>query len=37
MLRPTPVAVTDMMRNIDGLTVETTGAFMQYDGTILSW
>jgi hypothetical protein len=25
------------MRNIDGLTVETTGAFMQYDGTILSW
>jgi NAD(P)-dependent dehydrogenase (short-subunit alcohol dehydrogenase family) len=37
MLRPTPVAVTDMMRNIDGLTVETTGAFMQYDGSVLPW
>jgi NAD(P)-dependent dehydrogenase (short-subunit alcohol dehydrogenase family) len=37
MLRPTPVAVTDMMRNIDGLTVETTGAFMQYDASVLPW
>jgi len=37
MLRPTPVAVTDMIRNIDGLTVETTGSFYQYDGTIIPW
>ena len=37
MLRPTPDAVTDMMRNIDGLTVETTGSFYQYDGTIIPW
>ncbi len=37
MLRPTPDAVTDMMRNIDQLTVETTGSFYQYDGTILPW
>jgi len=37
MLRPVPDAVTDMMRNIDRLTVETTGSFYQYDGTILPW
>lgn len=37
MLRPTPDAVSDMMRNIDGLTVETTGSFYQYDGTIIPW
>jgi NAD(P)-dependent dehydrogenase (short-subunit alcohol dehydrogenase family) len=37
MLRPTPEAVTDMMRNIDGLTLETTGSFYQYDGTIIPW
>ena len=37
MLRPTPDAVTDMMRNIDGLTVETTGSFYEYDGTIIPW
>ncbi|MFW2406076.1 MAG: SDR family oxidoreductase [Gammaproteobacteria bacterium] len=37
MLRPTPDAVTDMMRNIDGLTVETTGSFYQHDGTIIPW
>jgi NAD(P)-dependent dehydrogenase (short-subunit alcohol dehydrogenase family) len=37
MLRPTPDAVRDMMSNIDGLTVETTGAFYQYDGTIIPW
>ena len=37
MLRPTPDAVTDMMRNIDGLTPETTGAFLQYDGTTIPW
>lgn len=37
MLRATPDAVTDMIRNIDNLTVETTGEFLQYDGTILPW
>ena len=37
MLRPTEEAVTDMIRNIDGLTVETTGSFYQYDGTIIPW
>jgi len=36
-LRPVDVAVTDMMRNIDGLTLETSGSFYQYDGTILPW
>ena len=37
MLRPTEDAVSDMIRNIDGLTVDTTGAFYQYDGTIIPW
>jgi NAD(P)-dependent dehydrogenase (short-subunit alcohol dehydrogenase family) len=37
MLRPTPDAVSDMMRNIDGLTVETTGAFLQHDGSVIPW
>jgi NAD(P)-dependent dehydrogenase (short-subunit alcohol dehydrogenase family) len=37
MLRPTKDAVTDMIRNIDNLTVETTGSFYQYDGTIIPW
>lgn len=37
MLRPTPDAVRDMIRNIDALTVETTGSFYQYDGTIIPW
>jgi NAD(P)-dependent dehydrogenase (short-subunit alcohol dehydrogenase family) len=37
MLRPTEDAVRDMIRNIDGLTVETTGTFYQYDGTIIPW
>lgn len=37
MLRPTPDAVADMIRNIDQLTVATTGSFYQYDGTILPW
>jgi len=36
-LRPVDVAVADMIRNIDGLTVETTGSFYHYDGTILPW
>lgn len=37
MLRPVSDAVTDMIRNIDGLTPETTGSFYQYDGTIIPW
>jgi len=37
MLRPTEDAVSDMIRNIDNLTVETTGSFLQYDGTIIPW
>lgn len=37
MLRPTSDAVTDMIRNIDNVTVETTGSFYQYDGTIIPW
>ncbi len=37
MLRPTKDAVSDMIRNIDNLTVETTGSFYQYDGTIIPW
>ncbi|MAF83685.1 MAG: short-chain dehydrogenase [Chromatiales bacterium] len=37
MLRPTADAVTDMIRNIDALTIETTGSFYQYDGTIIPW
>ncbi len=36
-LRPVSTAVTDMMRNIDRLTLETSGSFYQYDGTILPW
>lgn len=36
-LRSPDDAAADMIRNIDGLTVETTGAFMQYDGTTLPW
>jgi NAD(P)-dependent dehydrogenase (short-subunit alcohol dehydrogenase family) len=37
MLRPTSDAVADMIRNIDGLSVETTGSFYEYDGTIIPW
>jgi NAD(P)-dependent dehydrogenase (short-subunit alcohol dehydrogenase family) len=37
MLRPTSDAVADMIRNIDGLSVETTGSFYEYDGTIIAW
>ena len=37
MLRPTKDAVTDMIGNIDKLTVETTGSFYQYDGSIIPW
>jgi NAD(P)-dependent dehydrogenase (short-subunit alcohol dehydrogenase family) len=37
MLRPPTDAANDMMRNIDGMTVETTGGFIQYDGEPLPW
>ena len=37
MLRPPSDAVADMIRNIDGLNLETTGTFWQYDGTIMPW
>ncbi len=37
MLRPTSDAVTDMMRSIDTLTLETSGSFYEYDGTVIPW
>ena len=37
MLRSPSDAVADMIRNIDGLNLETTGTFWQYDGTIMPW
>jgi NAD(P)-dependent dehydrogenase (short-subunit alcohol dehydrogenase family) len=37
MLRPPADAARDMMRSIDTLTVENTGSFWQYDGTIIPW
>jgi NAD(P)-dependent dehydrogenase (short-subunit alcohol dehydrogenase family) len=37
MLRPAEEAAIDMMRNIDLMTVETTGGFLQYDGEQLPW
>jgi NAD(P)-dependent dehydrogenase (short-subunit alcohol dehydrogenase family) len=37
MLRPTEQAVADMMRNIDALSVATTGSFMEYDGNPIPW
>jgi NAD(P)-dependent dehydrogenase (short-subunit alcohol dehydrogenase family) len=37
MLRPPSDAVADMIRNIDGLNLETTGTFWQYDGTTIPW
>lgn len=37
MLRPASEAVRDLMRNIDGMTVDNSGSFWNYDGTILPW
>ncbi len=37
MLRPASVAVSDVMRNIDAMTVDNTGSFWNYDGKILPW
>jgi NAD(P)-dependent dehydrogenase (short-subunit alcohol dehydrogenase family) len=36
-LRAPDVATADMIRNIDGLTLERTGAFLEYDGKTLPW
>lgn len=36
-LRNPATAAADMMRNIDGLTLKTTGSFLQYDGKELPW
>jgi NAD(P)-dependent dehydrogenase (short-subunit alcohol dehydrogenase family) len=37
MLRKPEVAAADMIRNIDEFTIETTGRFVNYDGTTLPW
>ena len=37
MLRPPSEAVRDLLRNIDGMTVENSGSFWNYDGTLLPW
>ena len=36
-LRKTEVAVSDMMRNIDALSIETTGAYLNYNGKQVPW
>jgi len=36
-LRDPKVSAADMIRNIDGLTVETAGKLVQYDGSIIPW
>ena len=36
-LRDPVEATSDMIRNIDNLTIDNTGAFLQYDGTTLPW
>jgi NAD(P)-dependent dehydrogenase (short-subunit alcohol dehydrogenase family) len=36
-LRSTELATSDMIRNIDSLTIKTSGSFFQYDGSILPW
>jgi len=37
MLRPPADAVRDLIRDIDSLTLENSGAFLSYDGTVLPW
>jgi NAD(P)-dependent dehydrogenase (short-subunit alcohol dehydrogenase family) len=37
MLRKPEVAAADMIRGIDNFTLETTGQFVNYDGTLLPW
>ena len=36
-LRKTEVAVSDMMRNIDALSIENTGAYLNYNGKQVPW
>ena len=36
-LRDPVVATADMIRNIENMTIETTGSFIQYDGKPLPW
>ena len=36
-LRKTEVAVSDMMRNIDALSIENTGAYLNYNGKTVPW
>ena len=36
-LRKTEVAVADMMRNIDALSIENTGAYLNYNGKTVPW
>lgn len=36
-LRDPKDAVADMIRNMDNMTIETTGSFIQYDGTEIPW
>ena len=36
-LRKTEVAVSDMMRNIDALSIEDTGAYLNYNGKQVPW
>ncbi|CAG0944288.1 C-factor [Gammaproteobacteria bacterium] len=37
MLRPVGDAARDLIRNIDGLTIDNTGSFINYDGAVLPW
>ncbi len=37
MLRPVETAVSDMMRQIDGLTIDNTGSFWDFDGRVIPW
>lgn len=37
MLRPVPDAVSDMIHNIDELTVDTSGLFITYGGSVIPW
>jgi len=36
-LRKTEVAVSDMIRNIDSITIENTGAYLNYNGKTVPW
>lgn len=37
LLRKPEVAAADMIRSIDNFTLQTTGQFLNYDGTVLPW